>query len=137
MPGIDARAPGPHRHEQRVLQIAELGADDLLHARDRGPNLGVQRLGQLLAARVELGADLGRDRETGRNRQADVGHLGEVRALAAQQVLHLLGTFGFTAAEEVRALARLLQDRRLGADFDPVLVTILVAILERDLLRFQ
>src|SRR5262249_43227314 len=67
----------------------------------------------------------------------DVGHLGEVRALAAEQVLHLLRAFSLAAAEEVRALARLLQDRRLGADLDPVLGTVLVAVLERDLLRFQ
>jgi hypothetical protein len=35
----------------------------------------------------------------GRNRDAELGHLGQVGALAAQQVLHLGGAVGLAAAE--------------------------------------
>jgi hypothetical protein len=37
------------------------------------------------AVGVEIGADLGGDGEAGRHRQAEIGHLGEVGALAAEQ----------------------------------------------------
>ena len=49
-------------------------------------------------------AGFGRDRETGRNRQPGVGHLGEARALAAEQVLHRAIAVGLAAAEEIDVL---------------------------------
>src|SRR6266487_5260722 len=48
-----------------------------------------------MMARGEIGeAGLGRDRESVGNRQAHVVHLGEVRALPAEQVLHILVALG-------------------------------------------
>ena len=44
-------------------------------------------------------------REAGRHGQADVGHLGEVGALAAEQVLHLGVAVRLAAAEEIDVLA--------------------------------
>ena len=38
---------------------------------------------------VKIGADFGRDREPGRDRQTDARHLGEVRAFAAEKRLHV------------------------------------------------
>ena len=85
--GARARAD---RDQQRVRRVAELGAHQLLHPRHRAADVGVELLGELLAVGVELGADLGGDGESRGDRQADVGHLGQVRALAAEEVLHLL-----------------------------------------------
>src|SRR5205085_9900432 len=49
----------------------------------------------------EIGADVGADREPGRHRQAEIGHLGEARALAAQQIAQLAAALGITAAEAI------------------------------------
>src|SRR6185437_2202030 len=62
----------------------------------------VLRIG--LAVLVEMGAELGRDGEAGRDREAEIGHLGKVRALAAQQVLHLRAAFRAAVAEAVDPL---------------------------------
>ena len=53
------------------------------------------------------GADVGRDGEARRHRQAGVGHLGEAGALAAEQVLHGAVAVGLAVAEEVHVLASL------------------------------
>ena len=54
---------------------------------------------------LEVGAaGLGGDGEAGRHRQPEVGHLGEVGALAAEQVLHVLVALG----EVVDVLRRML-----------------------------
>ena len=50
--------------------------------------------GSCLAGREVVVAGLGRDRESGRRRQAGDRHLGEARALAAEQVLHAAVAFG-------------------------------------------
>ena len=52
-------------------------------------------------------ADLGGDREPGRHRQAGVGHLGEARAFAAEQVLHVAVAVGLAVAEEIDVLCSL------------------------------
>ncbi len=95
---LGARADGD---EQRVLRVAEALAGallDLLHgAQDVVPEAGRQ----LLAAGEVVVAGLGRDREARRGRQAGEGHLGEARALAAEQVLHLAVAFGRAGAPGV------------------------------------
>src|SRR5947207_2694155 len=48
-----------------------------------------------------MGADLGGDREARRHRQAEARHLGEVGALAAEQVLHVGPALGRAAAKAV------------------------------------
>src|SRR5262249_17271933 len=53
---------------------------------------------------VVVGADLGGEGEAGRDGQADVGHLGEVGALAAEEFLHVRAAFRLAAAEEVDVL---------------------------------
>jgi len=92
-PGHGELGPRPDADQQRVGVVAEPPAD-----------LGLQ-LGQVL---VDLGgqavrhpalgevvtAGVGRDDEARRYRQAQVGHLGQVGALAAQQVSQILVTFG-------------------------------------------
>ena len=46
-------------------------------------------------------AQLGGDREPGRDRQAQVGHFGEAGAFAAQDVAHGGGAIGAAVAEEI------------------------------------
>ena len=100
-----ARADGDQHG--RVDRVTELGAHDLLHRRDAGVHLAVQfrRVGLLVV--VEVGADLGRDREPGRHRQADAAHLGQVRALAAEQGLHAAVPVALAVAERVDPLGGL------------------------------
>ena len=66
-----------------------------------GVDLGVEHARVLAAVRVEVGADLGGDGETGGNGQADAGHLGQVGTLAAEQRLHGAVAVGLSAAEVV------------------------------------
>ena len=91
--GHGGAGTGTHGNQQRILQIAELLAGDLFHLLDvlhdlRG-DLGVD----LAAILVVLGAGFGRDGETLGHRQTNVGHLGQVGALAAQQVSHVRVAF--------------------------------------------
>ncbi len=83
---------GPHRDQQRVVGVAEGLAHGLLEAREVLADL-VFHLDRRVAA-LEIGAArLGGDDEAGRHREADIGHLGEVRALAAEKVLHVSVAF--------------------------------------------
>ena len=85
MPGIDTAAPDRTGDQQRILAVAELLAGFFLEH----PNVLLdaihQRGGQLLTQLVVLVANRRGDREAGRDRQADAGHLSQVRALAPQQ----------------------------------------------------
>ena len=80
---------GANGHEQRILGVTEALAHALLQV---GAVLGdgVERAFRPNVAGVGvLHAGLARDGESGRHRQPDVGHLGEVRALAAEHPFHL------------------------------------------------
>ncbi len=96
--GSRARA---HRDQQRLRGIAEFGADRLF---DRAEGIGdlALQIGRVsVAVGVEMGADLGRDREAGRHRKAEIGHLGKPGALAAEQIAHVAAPFGDAAAKTV------------------------------------
>ena len=108
MPGIDARAPERTETSSGFVGSPNFAPTSLLHlARSRRRSRRRAPSGSFLPFVVEGGADLGGDGEAGRHRQADVGHLGEVGALAAEQVLHLRVAVGLAAAEEVDVLAGL------------------------------
>ena len=78
------------RDEQRVRRIAQLFAHGLFDMRDAFGHRILQPVGEV-AAQVEIAQALfGRDRESGRDRQADARHFGKVRALAAGDGLVLL-----------------------------------------------
>src|SRR5262245_51007630 len=70
-------------------------------------DLGLQVGGVGLAVGVEIGADLGRDGESRRHRQAQRAHLREIGALAAQQVAHVRPAFGGTTPEPIHPLRHL------------------------------
>ena len=82
-----ARA-GAHGNQERILQVAEFLAADLLGLGQSGVNLLDDILADGLAVLIVAGASLGGDGEALRHRKTDLGHLGKVRALAAQQVAH-------------------------------------------------
>ena len=80
-------------------------------------DLRVDFLRQRFAVRVEPGADFRSDREPGRHRQADARHLREVRALAAEQRLHLAVAVSLAVAKEINQLALLGLGRRVAVAF--------------------
>ena len=85
---------GADGDQQRVGQIAELLAVDLLHLFDVGHDFGHDLVIDLTAIFVVLGAGFGRDGEALGHGQADVGHFSQVGAFAAQQLAHLGVAFG-------------------------------------------
>jgi len=95
---LRARADG---NEEWVLRVAEAlagaGLDSLHGLEDVIPEAS----GKLLAGREVVIAGFRRDRESGRRRQPGIRHLGEARALAAKQVLHLAVAFGLAVAPGV------------------------------------
>ena len=96
--GARARA---HRDEQRVCRIAESLAGLLLQLRQRARNFRLQPRRPGPAGLVIGDAHSRRDRESRRHRQAQLRHLGEVGALAAQQVLHRGIAIRRAAAERI------------------------------------
>ncbi len=96
-----------HGDEQRVLEVTELLAGLSFDHGEARLHLGEQRgrVGALVV--VVVGADVGRDRETRGHRQTDAAHLGEVRALATEQRLHLSVAVSLAATERVHVLVRL------------------------------
>ena len=91
---------GTDGDQQGVLEVAELLAGDLLHLADILHDLRLDLVVDLLAVLIVLGAGLGGDGEALGHGQADVGHLGQVGALAAQQLTHV----GVALREEVHIL---------------------------------
>ena len=97
----------PHRYEQRHLfGIAEFRPHNPLHIRHAFIDLGLERRRIGAVVRVIVSANFGRDRESRRDRQTDPGHLGEVRAFAAEQRFHLAGAVSVTIAEVINVFRR-------------------------------
>jgi hypothetical protein len=109
MPGIEARAP-----EQRIFAIAEFLAGDAADFLERGLDLRLEALRIGFAVLVKMGAEFGGDGEAGRHRQAEMRHLGETRALAAEKVAHAGAGFRFAAAEGIDPFALRGRLRRRG-----------------------
>ena len=91
----------PHRHQQRIGLVAEGAVRQLADMRQRGVDLSGEFFGILAAVGVKCSANFCRDGETGRHRQAQVRHFGQIGALAAQQVAHFARAFGLAVAERV------------------------------------
>lgn len=81
------------RHQKGVVGLAELLAHLLLEGVEVRTHLVTQCHRLIATVEVDL-ASLRGDDEPGRNRQAEIGHLGEVRALPAQEVLEVLVSLG-------------------------------------------
>ena len=87
---------GADGDEQRVLVVAERLAGVLLQALERVGDLVGHAVGLFLVGLHVRDAGLGGDREAGRHPVGaeDAGHLRHVRALAAEQVAHVLRALG-------------------------------------------
>ena len=94
IPGIENLAPERTETSSGFFGVAEALAGPALDLAHRLEDVVPQARGQRLAGREVVVAGLGRDREAGRRRQAGDRHLGEARALAAEQVLHAAVAFG-------------------------------------------
>ena len=90
--------------ESRLGRIAEAQADGLLDPRQGALHLGVEIIRVFAAIVVEGRAEVGGDGETGRHRQADPGHLRQVRPLAAEQVAHFGAALVMAGSEVVDPL---------------------------------
>ena len=115
MPGMESRAPerteiksgffGPPNSLPSDFSILARAVIDLLGE--------LRRIGAFVF--VVIGADFGRDRESGRNRKADAGHLGETGAFAAQQGAHRASPVGSSVTEVVNVFPPWKRGfRRLG-----------------------
>ena len=83
---------GADGHQQRVIGLPQPLAHRVLEGGQVLGDLFAQIVGRV--ATLEVGATrFGGDRETGRDGQFEIGHLGEVRALAPEQVLHVPAAF--------------------------------------------
>ena len=98
MPGIETRAPERTETQQRAVRIAEALPDGALDPCERGQDVGFHGAREDALPAV-LAADLGRDREAGRDGDAEPGHLGEVGSLAAEQLAHRRAAVGAPASE--------------------------------------
>ncbi len=106
--------PGAYGDQQRVVGLAELLAHALFQRLEVRTHLVAQLGRRVTAVEVDL-ARLGGDGEARRDGQPEVGHLGEVGALAAQKILQILVALGEVVDELLgifvfRHGSRLLED---------------------------
>ena len=86
--GHGSAGAGTNGNQQGVFLVTELLAGDGLQLLDVVHDLSLDVRIDLLAVLVVLGAGLSGNGEALGHRQTDVGHLGQVSALAAQQLAH-------------------------------------------------
>ena len=84
---------GTDRHQQRVGRVMERFSDRVFQVDEGGIDLLLERSPKCSAFIEIMDAGFRRDRESWRDGQAEIGHLGEVGAFASQQ--HLLFFFAF------------------------------------------
>ena len=99
----DPRA-GAHGQEERAPGVAELHARVGLQAPHGLADLLREPLGPPSTRLAVAGPRLRRDREARRHGNPEVGHLGEVAALAAEEVAHQGRALGLAGPEEVHVL---------------------------------
>ena len=97
--GHRGAAAGTHRNQQRIFGVAEGLAGQPADMLQRLFDLRLQLLRIGFVVRVEISADRGRNGEAGRHRQAQIGHLGEIGALAAQQIAQARFALGLAVAK--------------------------------------
>ncbi len=95
---------GPDREEQRIASRAELRIHLPFDPFQVLRHLGLESGGIRAAVRVEMGAYLGRYRESGGHRDAEVRHLREPGPLSPEKLLHGAVPLGLAAAEEIDML---------------------------------
>src|ERR1700675_407257 len=96
-----AGGTGAHADEERIFRISELLFRDAFELSDVIGDLLLQLRRMLLVVLVKVIASFRGDGETGGHRQADLGHLGETRAFAAEKIAPGSVAFRFTSTEEI------------------------------------
>ncbi len=94
-------AAGADRHQKRIPGIAERLAGQLADMIQRLFDLRLQFLRIGFVVRIKVGADRGRNGEAGRHRQTEIGHFGEIGALAAEQIAQARLPFSLAVTEGV------------------------------------
>ena len=102
------RRPRANAHQQRIAGAAERAAHQGFQALQVRGHLVTETVRIGAPVLVERRAHLGGEREPRRHRDAQAGHLGEVRSLAAEQLLHVGPPLGGPVSEEVDVLALVL-----------------------------
>jgi hypothetical protein len=98
-----ARSDG---NQKRIARIAELLSGNALELGQRRGDLFVGVGRNATAGFVKEQADFGRNRKPRGNGQPDSGHFGQVGALAAERILHVLVAFSLGRGEEINGLMR-------------------------------
>ena len=94
--GHGSAGAGTHGNEQRIVQRAELLADELFELGNVLHDLGLDRVVDDFAVIVVLRAGFGGDGETLGHGHAELGHLRKVRAFAAEHCASVaIGLAGF------------------------------------------
>src|SRR5207248_9324494 len=89
----------PYRDKQRILGVAVTLASQLAVMVQRPFDLALQFLQIGFVVRIEIGADRGRNRKSGRHWQTEIGHLSQVGTLAAEQIAQARFALGLAVAE--------------------------------------
>jgi hypothetical protein len=103
-PGHRGARPRADRHQQGTGRVPQAAARGGLEARQMSQDLAPEPRRMFLAGLGVGGPRLGRDGEAGRDRDAHPGHLGELAALAAEQVAERARSFRLAARERVDVL---------------------------------
>src|SRR5215213_9815872 len=94
------RGAAPHGHEEWCRRITEPLAGSALQAQKVFLDLASQRILDGSVAE-EVDARVTGNREPGRHWHTQIRHLGEVGALTAEDLLHVLRALGAAIAEEI------------------------------------
>mmetsp|Transcript_27480 Transcript_27480/g.51495 ORF Transcript_27480/g.51495 Transcript_27480/m.51495 type:complete len:381 (+) Transcript_27480:1733-2875(+) len=92
---------GAHRHQERVRGIPKRAAGPCFNQVQGLRHLILQTRGVLAVILIVVGANFGGEGEAWGHRQPNGCHLRQVRALAAQQVLHFCTAVGIAGTEVV------------------------------------
>ncbi len=93
---------GTHADKQRVLSIAEAKTHEILDVANTLLHIVFQQGDNICLAFLKiLVANLGSNREAGRNRHTDKIHLGKVGTFTAQQVSHVGTAFCLTVTKGI------------------------------------
>ena len=109
----DPRA-GAHGDQQRAGGIPEAGVGHLLQALEMLQDLVPEPIRPGPSAALAMDPGLGGDGEARRHGDAEIRHLGELAALAAQKVAHHRGALGTPGPEEVDVLGHVRRRSTVG-----------------------
>ncbi len=98
---------GTDRNQQRVFGVAKFAPDQGFDSSKRLFDFGFKTIRVRTVIVIKCRADFGRDGKAGRDRKAEIAHLGKVGTFAAQKLAHIGTSFGATATEAVNPFGHL------------------------------